>query len=399
MSYERSAATWAFVALSGSVSAEAERGQREIQRPAVEFSAPPAGVRAGGPDDEAELVREARLDTILRVALARNPELHEGRERVRAAMQRTKAASRLPDLQFKYEQWAVPLGRPWALDEAGMLMWGLEQTFPAPGSLSARERMAHQDAKILIESQRGRELDVIAKLRRAYYDYTFADWERRVHVEMIDVTMRMGEIARVNYLAGRATQQDVLRLLVETSRHHNDLAGIESLRHSSRAMLNALMARAPDAPLGPAPDLEPKVVDLRAHELRGRLEQRSPALIAAGRSVERGQAELDEAQSRARWPSFMVGADYWYMPAQDSPHAYGAMLSLNLPWFNPGHREEVRAAERTLAADREALLEVRSAAHFELEDAMARYDAARESYTIIDRDLLGQAQKSFESAE
>ena len=68
--------------------------------------------------DEAELARSARLETILRVALERNPEVAENQARARAAEARGQAASRLPDLEAKYEQWGVPLARPYALNEA-----------------------------------------------------------------------------------------------------------------------------------------------------------------------------------------------------------------------------------------------------------------------------------------
>src|SRR5678816_3105779 len=66
--------------------------------------------------------------------------------RARAAGARSEAASRLPDLEAKYEQWGVPLSRPFALDRADTLMFGLRQTFPAWGSLEARGRAAQEDA-------------------------------------------------------------------------------------------------------------------------------------------------------------------------------------------------------------------------------------------------------------
>jgi outer membrane protein TolC len=174
--------------IASCVSAQTRRELREIERklkPPPPRPAAPASRPPGGPEDEAALARELSLETVLRVALARSPELREGRQRVRAALERTKAASRLPDLEFKYEQWGVPLGSPLALDEAMMLMWGLQQSFPAPGSLDARERMALQEARMLLEAQRARELDVVAKVRRAYYDAYRADWEYRIHVEMV----------------------------------------------------------------------------------------------------------------------------------------------------------------------------------------------------------------------
>src|SRR5262245_2138427 len=61
---------------------------------------------------EAALEAEVTLSEILRVALARNPELVEARERVRAAREVAPAASRLPDPEFEYQLWGQPIARP-----------------------------------------------------------------------------------------------------------------------------------------------------------------------------------------------------------------------------------------------------------------------------------------------
>ena len=108
---------------------------------------------------------------------------------------------------------------------------------------------------------------------------------------------------------------------------------------------------------------------------------------------------LDAARSAARRPGFMVGADYWYMPTFDTKHAYAFMASINLPWLNPAHKDELREAEHLLAADRAALDATLNMARYRLEDALARYDAAQDSFTIIDRDLMTQARQSFEAAQ
>ena len=97
--------------------------------------------------DDAELARSARLETILRVALERNPDLAENQARARAAEARSHAASRLPDLEAKYEQWGVPLARPYALNEANTLMLGVRQTFPPGERCDARGRAAAEDAR------------------------------------------------------------------------------------------------------------------------------------------------------------------------------------------------------------------------------------------------------------
>ncbi len=362
-------------------------------------SGSPSRSEESAPADEAELVRETKLDTVLRLALERNPDLHESQERLGAALERVPAAARLPDLELKYEQWGVPLRRPFALGQAQTLMLGLRQTFPAPGSLDAKSRAALEEAKLALDTRHAREQDIIAQVRRAFYEYYRADREYRIHLEHVDLATRVVELARANYQAGRGSQQDVLRTIVELSRLHNDIAAIEQQRISSRALLNSLMARDPDAPLGPPAEFEPPRQAIRIDKAEQLLESSRPELLAASRASRRSEASLNAAQNTAHWPSFMVGADYWYMPTSDSHHAYGAMFAMSLPWLNPRHREEVREAEHALAADRRALESVRNAARYQLRDAAARYDAAQQSFTIIDRDLLPQARQSYQAGQ
>src|SRR5690349_9795663 len=85
---------------------------------------------------ERELSREANLRGIVRVALSRNPELSEARERTRAARASASARGRLPEPELEYQLWAAPLARPYALDQAQMHMFGVRQALPAPGRLT-----------------------------------------------------------------------------------------------------------------------------------------------------------------------------------------------------------------------------------------------------------------------
>jgi cobalt-zinc-cadmium efflux system outer membrane protein len=348
---------------------------------------------------ESELAGEARLDTILSLALARNPDVLESRERVQAAEARAGGAAALPDAELKYEQWGVPLRRPVALNQADTLMLGLRQSFPAPGTRSARQRMAEEEAGGVRESGRARERELAAQVRRAYAQYWRAEQEYRIHLEHVGLLSQIVELSRGHYQSGHGSQQDLLRLTVELSQLHTDVANLEQERRSNRALLNALMGRGPDAPLGPAPDgaLTMDVPEARAP--RADASASRPEIAAAARAVRRSEAAVDLARSAAHWPSVMVGADYWYMPMLSTQHGYGAMVSINLPWLNPRHRAEVQEAEHTLAADRRALAAQRNVAGYEARDATARMEAARQGVRILDADLLPQARRSYESTE
>jgi outer membrane protein TolC len=358
-----------------------------------------SGARALPTSDESQLARAAKLETVLRIALERNRDLAENQARTRAAEARRQAASRLPDLEAKYEQWGVPLARPFALDRSDTLMVGVRQTFPAWGVLDARERAAGEDVGSAKETERARRQEVAAQVRRTFAAYYRADQEVRLHLEHAGLTSRVLELARLNQRTGHGRLQDVLRLDLELTRLHTDIARIEREQRSSRALLNALMDRAPDAPLGPPEELvAPPPKDVITLE-RG-LDANRPELGAAGRAVRRGEATLDEMRRAARFPTLMVGVDYWYMPMNmDTHHGYGAMVGINLPWLSGRRRDQQREAEQMLRAEQHALESTRNAVRYELRDAAARVDAARQAFRIIDQNLLAQARRSLEATQ
>jgi outer membrane protein TolC len=348
---------------------------------------------------DAELARSARVETILRVALDRNRDLAEGQARTRAAEARSQAASRLPDLEAKYEQWGVPLARPYALDEAQTLMIGLRQSFPAWGTRDARARAAAEDAGSTADTLRARRQDVAAQVRRTFATYYRADQELRLHLEHVGLTSRVLELARLNQRTGHGGLQDVLRLELELTRLHTDVARIEREQRSSRALLNALMDRPPDAPLGPPEDLV-VVPSKDVAALEQKLDANRPEIDVATRAVRRSEALLDVTRRAARYPEVMVGLDYWYMPTfADFHHAYAAMVGINLPWLSERRRDEEREAEQTVHAEQHALEATRNAVRYELRDAAARLESARQSFTIIDQDLLAQAKRSLEATQ
>jgi len=356
-----------------------------------------AGTHANLAKLEQSLAREASLPAIIELALARNPDLSEARDRARAAREGAPAPGNLPDPEFEYQLWAAPLKKPYALDEAQMHMFGIRQTFPAPGTRGAQEGAATEQAAVLSEARRARELDLVARVRRAYAEYYRAYREHAVHLEHGSLMQQALEATRGAYRGGSGTQQDVLRASVEAARVHNDVAVVGADLATARGLLNTYMARPFDAELGPPAALDPGKMTLRADELERSLGQR-PEIAAARSAVRARTRELEGARAGGRWPSFMVGVQYMYMPPEPDPHNYGVTFSMSLPWLNPRYGEEVRAAEARVAAEQSALSSSWDQARYELFSALERLKAARESLTILDRDVLPRAEQSFESA-
>jgi outer membrane protein TolC len=338
------------------------------------------------------------LSAVLKIALARNPELAEARERTRAERELAPSAGRRPDPELEYQLWAAPLDRPYALGDAEMHMLGIRQSFPAPGSLGAQSDAAAARADVTRQAERARQQQLVARVRRAYAQYYLADREYRAHVEHATLARQTVELTRAVYQGGRGSQQDILRAELALARLHSDLTRVEADRKAAGGLLNTLMARPAEAPLGPPGDLEDIAVTVRAEQALKRIEQRPE--IAAGHDAVRASAnDAEAARAAGRWPSFMVGVQYMYMPPMEQPHHYGVMLSMSVPWLSSRYDEQQRAAEARVAAERSALSSARLAASYELFEANERLKAARASLGIIERDLLPQAQRSFEAAQ
>src|SRR5690349_2146125 len=92
---------------------------------------------------------------VIREALARNPALRVPERRADAVRARAKAEGTLPPPEIMGQVWQVPLSQPTAFDRQ-MIMVGVTQTFPAPGSLAARERatLAEADLEVAAASDR-----------------------------------------------------------------------------------------------------------------------------------------------------------------------------------------------------------------------------------------------------
>jgi outer membrane protein TolC len=75
------------------------------------------------------------------------------------------------------------------------------------------------------------------------------------------------------------------------------------------------------------------------------------------------------------------------------------MVGINLPWLSGRHGDEQRAAEQTVRAEKHALESTKNAVRYELRDAAARVDSAKQSFAIIDQQLLAQARRSLEATQ
>jgi outer membrane protein TolC len=348
---------------------------------------------ASAPDDRA-LEETVGLDALVLEARRRNPELRELAARSRAAFEEVRRAGALDDPRLKLETEAVPFDHPGSLDRAEANRVGLGQAIPFPGNLSLRSEAALRDAEGMHQMYLERERELIARVKKAYYEYLVTAREIEVHREHVQLLESFEKVSEVKFRTGAVSQQDLLRPQVEQVMLHAEVLGAEQRFASARAALNVLLHRPPEAPLG-APRAAPpseEAVDLR--ELTERALASRPELRAAELRVRGAKAGLQLAERESVLPDFEIAVDYWQIP--EGRDAWGGMLALNLPWLTGRKGAEARRMSHLLRADEAALESARNRVRFEVRDAWLRLEAARKALALYRAELLPKSEQSVE---
>ncbi len=286
-------------------------------------------------------------EAVEKVALLRNPSLRAARKRVSAASQMAESERHLPPPEAEFQVWQIPLSRPYSLSDAQMIMVGLRQPIPAPGSLGARAeaRAREGDVEQAMVSERVREIK--RQMDHAFIDYVEATLKLDVMVEQRKAAERILAVAKARLAAGGPIT-DIAQADVEVAGLDVDIAEQQEMLGAAKAKLNALMLRPDDAPLGRPAVPTPETVAESVAVIVERAQRLRPEIKTAQAKQGARLAQLRAEEREASWPMFSVGALYFAPTHQMPSHGYGVSLSSSLPWLWGKGRAAVRA-ERTLS--------------------------------------------------
>lgn len=338
---------------------------------------------------------ELDLETVVSIVRTANPELREMAARARAGFHTIRRDSALGDPMLRVRTEGAPVRQPAGVSRADENAVGLEQTLPFPGNLDLRGEVALRDAESMKEAARSRERDLVARAKRAYYEYFAARKELETHLEHIRILEGFEKVSDVRFRTGAVSQQDVLKPQVEIVLLQTDVLSARQRVESAQAMLNALLGRAADAPLGPPREPTPSTAPVPALEALSRAASEShPDVLMAARRADAARSGLSLARRESNLPDFTVGIEYMQMPGR--PDGWGAMFGVNLPWFTGKRRAEVRRLDETLRAEEAALDAARTRVQADVRDAYARVEATGKILRIL-RDEL--APKTIQTVD
>jgi len=343
----------------------------------------------------------ANLSDLIKEALKANPEIVAARKAVEAASARIVQARSLDDPELDFESWAIPLNQPTNFNQANTHMVNLRQRFPFPGKLRLRGEVASQEEAMATARYRAKEREVIAAVKKGYYNLFMADRNIQITQEQLDLLQRILKTAEVRYSVGKVTQQDVIKAQVEQSDLINRLIAAEQERQSAEVRLNTFLNRPPDAPIGRTGEREPPPTAFEQESLFGLTIESSPELQEAVSGVRRAELAHELALRNQKYPDVMLGLGYWYVPQGNFQHTYSGMLTLTIPffWTKAKHDKEVEEASAQITRAEASYRAMKNLAFLEVRDNLVKSNAARKSVALYRTGLIPQAELSLKAAE
>ena len=337
------------------------------------------------------------LGAALDEALARNPELIEGRadlgvKRERPAQQRSLAP---PMLDASIWQWPVNTLNP---ANTNMYMFTATQELPGRGKRELRATVAEKDVAAAENDIDVRARRVGNAVKQAYAELFISRKAIEIHLASADLLRQVADVSQAKYTAGRTSQQDVLKGIVELSRMHEDIIRLDQRAKIATARLNTLLDRPIDSLIGPLGEphestVLPPIADLQRQAL-----EQQPEIRGAQIAVARAEAELAVVRGD-RKPDFTVQAGYQVMPQQTD--AFLARVGItwpDAPWSRGRVDARVREAIAGVDAARASQKATENALRFSVQEAYLRAKAAEERAALLRSTIVPQSEQVLEVA-
>ncbi len=336
------------------------------------------------------------LPELIQEVLARNPELMAARKQWEAVTNRITPARSLDDPILSLQLWNFP--QNFNVMQTQNNIFGLSQNLPFPGKLALKGNVASRSAEMTEQAVRAKELELVARLKQAYYDLFFAQKALQIHHEQVELVRQFVAIANAKFRAGKGSQADVLKAQVELSMLFQHLPVLEQRRETVEAMLNTLLDRAPASPLGMAQEpsqqsLEQPVDDLHRLALNDR-----PELKSAELDVQRSEQSRALAQ-RQYYPDFNVA--FQRFQNYQANDGFGAYFAMSIPfafWTKPKYDAGVQEAAAAVAVAQAQQHTLENMTRYQIKDLLAKLKATDQVATLYRTTILPQAEQSLESA-
>ena len=345
-------------------------------------------------------VRAEDLDLrrLIDEALRDSPDLHASGYRTSAAEYRIPQAKTLPDpmITFGYQNEGFTkftYGNPNNANTQGTV--SVAQSFPFPGKLALRGDAAGKESDSMGADYEALRLKIIARVKEVYSDLYNTYKSIDLINERADLFTQVEKAALARYSTGKGSQQEVL--LAQTEKYVL-LEKEEMLKQKVEALeavMNAVVGRPADAPLGRPSRLPHEDLVYSLDELIRSAYAQSPELKSLDKKIDAAEVKVALAK-KDYYPDITITGSY-FPRGNDFYDMWSLTATVNIPiFYRTKQRQAVNEAEAFLGKARSE----KEAARLVIASAIRdNYATLRASDKLMSLYKDGLVPKSYQDIE
>jgi outer membrane protein, heavy metal efflux system len=340
------------------------------------------------------------LQALVVEALQANAEIKQMRGQYTASQETIRPAGALEDPEIGFTMKDIPTDN-WALNREPMTqkMLELSQKFPFPGKRRLRSEVAGEQAQADEQVYKDKVNEIRAKVVIAYWGLSLAQTNFDLTQKNKQVWEQVVQVAETRYGVGQGMQADVLQAQVELGNYLDRLFQWTQKQESSRADLNALRSKPPQAPVSRAQTLKPRPFILKLEDLLTQAETR-PQLQALKFIIAKQEKAVDLAR-KEYFPDARVSVGYGFRETlappvnQKQADMFTGSVMFNVPlWVGSKIKPKIREEQAKQGAAKDAHQSALNQLAAAIKDRHAKLQRLAKQISLFDQGIIPQARQA-----
>lgn len=353
------------------------------------------------------LAQRPTLPILFNTVYARNPRIQSASHAWNATLNRYEQSLYLEGVQRQYNAFTKRLDLMTS-DMSGTAQ-RIASEFPFPGLTALRGDIVRADIHLAELEFAKTARDVLTETAILANELAYLYRAVAITEENVDLLRQTLEVTSTQFEAGAASYIYVLQTRIELDRLRTALETMRDRRQSTRAALNALMDRSPNAPLG-KPAL-PESIQAPTLETATRIALENRQEIQTAKRMLHRMERMIAMSKKMERPDATVGASYFedrsglrVSSMRDSPAFNSQPRLMTRPWFGEresfiqemiGRKEAIRAKVHDEENQTQALVEN---AYADLNSALRELALYRDSLLLDAKQTLTVSEAEYRSA-
>jgi outer membrane protein, heavy metal efflux system len=342
------------------------------------------------------------LPSLIKTALANNPELKSSQSRWQMFASKAKQASSLEDPMFMFKLQNMLAREPLVFnkDPQSAKVIGISQQLPFWGKRAIRQEVAQYEADSYKWTIEERKLELTRMVKETYYQL----WAVDKSLEIIDKNLKIMTdfitIAESKYSVGQGVQQDIYKAGLEKSKMLDMQITLRQQRKSLEANLNYLLYRPGATPVGSIADFTLPQPALTAEQLNNAALEKRPQVKSLASLTSKGEASHRLAQKEF-YPDFNLSFEYMFREESMNDPGYNMFtvgVTFNLPFQQERRRAMLTESTSETSMATEELNALKNTISYTINDTLAQLDRRRKLVELYKGGIVPQAEQSLESA-